>query len=397
MPIFIDADFNVIDGGRRAKGAAALKWKSVPVRVCTDLSYEQKRQLALDLNLHRRQVSKEQVEALAVRLRQDGFSYREIGLQLGISHETARKYIENATVNNLTLNLPKQVKGRDGKIRQAKVERKRHPSIDARNLTEAHKIVETCKSIGVGQLPAKTINLKHLARLERTQRAAQRRKEQYTDLSLGTSTLLLGDFRERGQEIASDSIDMIFTDPPYDKDSLSLWNDLGQLAKRVLKPGGMLLSYSGIMYLPTVHQILGQHLDYLWTFAIHHTGGGNILTWLSLRQEWKPVLSYYKPPLRKHWNMFADMVSGGKNKDNHPWEQAESEAQHYIKALCPPNGTLLDPMMGSGTTLVAAHNLNMGIQATGIEIDGAAYGTAQDRVKQAQDKGAGVDIARETA
>ena len=41
------------------------------------------------------------------------------------------------------------------------------------------------------------------------------------------------------------SIDLIFTDPPYNGDSLLLYKDLARLADRVLKPGGSLITYFG--------------------------------------------------------------------------------------------------------------------------------------------------------
>ena len=80
------------------------------------------------------------------------------------------------------------------------------------------------------------------------------------------------------------------------------------------------------------------------------------------------------------------MVTGGQSKDNHDWEQAVDEAAHYIKALCPKNGTLLDPMMGSGTSLVAGLISNLGLKCIGIEIDKATYAIAQERIKKTLDE-----------
>ena len=54
--------------------------------------------------------------------------------------------------------------------------------------------------------------------------------------------LVYGDFIEQSQkEIPDSSIDLIFTDPPYGKEYLSLYQELAKLAVRVLKPGGSLV------------------------------------------------------------------------------------------------------------------------------------------------------------
>ena len=57
--------------------------------------------------------------------------------------------------------------------------------------------------------------------------------------------LILGDFREKGKEIEDNSIDLIFTDPPYSEQYLYLYEDLARLAVRVLKPGGSLIFLLG--------------------------------------------------------------------------------------------------------------------------------------------------------
>ncbi|MHC4232193.1 MAG: DNA methyltransferase, partial [Planctomycetota bacterium] len=103
---------------------------------------------------------------------------------------------------------------------------------------------------------------------------------------------------------------------------------------------------------------------------------------VQIHQAWKPVLVYYKPPLRKYWHPFMDMVSGGQEKEHHIYEQSVAEAVHYIKAICPVNGVLLDPMMGSGTTIVAGLHADLGLTCIGCEIDKAAYSDAEQRVKE---------------
>ena len=55
--------------------------------------------------------------------------------------------------------------------------------------------------------------------------------------------LLEGDFREMSKIIANDSIDLIFTDPPYKDENIWMYEPLGEIAARVLKIGGSLICY----------------------------------------------------------------------------------------------------------------------------------------------------------
>ena len=192
--------------------------------------------------------------------------------------------------------------------------------------------------------------------------------------------LLVGDFRTVGLHVPESSVDLIFTDPPYDEAASALFDDLAQFAARVLKPGGILLTYSGQLHLPQIYAAMGQHLQYMWTCAIGHGGGPTWFRKWHLLNQWKPILMYGKPPIKTWWlNSFADYVIGGKEKADHEWQQALGEALHYIQDVCPPGGVVCDPFLGSGTTLVAAKRL--GMQYIGIEKDAATAARAKSRVE----------------
>jgi site-specific DNA-methyltransferase (adenine-specific) len=381
VPIAVDENRNIIDGKHRLISAYILGIKDVPFKIFPNLTDDDKYMIATGLNVYRRHLSKAERDERIIKLRQEGKSYTQIGEALGISDETVRREVVKATATNVGVQLPTMIIGKDGKQRLASIERKKSPSINVSSVAEANRAVQACLAAGEA-IPNKAIDLKRLERIGRQTKTNELRQQHCDDARTGTATLLVGDFKERAKEIADESVDVILTDPSYAKEDLPIWNDLGELAKRVLKPSGILLSYSGNLYLPQIFEMLGQNLEYLWMFAIYHSNGNKLIPSVNVHQAWKPVLAYVKPPKNKYWRPFADMVSGGKEKEHHDWQQAVDEAKYYLSHLCPPNAVVLDPMMGSGTVVLAA--MQLGFNATGIEIDPAAYATAQERIKQAE-------------
>jgi len=193
--------------------------------------------------------------------------------------------------------------------------------------------------------------------------------------------LLHTDFRSSGHGTVSDaSVDLLFTDPPYHGEHLHLWSDLASFAARVLKPGGVLLAYSGQVFLPDVLNRLMEHLDYCWLLGIQHTGG-HIQIWKhTLWNDWKPLVMFSKGiPTNHEW--FMDLYRGDKgDKDAHEWSQGEGEAAYFIEKLTKPGQFVLDPMCGSGTILRAAQKL--GRHSLGMEVDEDRYTVALASMKE---------------
>jgi hypothetical protein len=208
--------------------------------------------------------------------------------------------------------------------------------------------------------------------------------EQAKSISLpDTMRILHTDFRDAGFQFSDSSVDMIFTDPPYHDEHLDLWNDLGAFAARVLKPGGILLSYSGQLFLPQVLSSLEEHLDYCWLIGIAHSKG-HIQIWKhTLWNDWKPIVMFSKgKPVEHDW--FMDLYRGDKgDKEAHEWSQGEGEAAYFIEKLTKPGQLVVDPLCGSGTILHAAHKLKR--RTCGMEIDEARYNVALGNMKDLQE------------
>ena len=191
-------------------------------------------------------------------------------------------------------------------------------------------------------------------------------------------TLLLGDFVEKSKEIPASSVQLILTDPPYGEDFLDKWDSLAEVAERLLVPSGYLITYSGQIHLPTVIAKLCTKLEYFWTVCLE-LKERNLVNSRSVYNKWKPLLIFYKPPLLLQSDYLEDLIVGtGKEKEYHDWQQSEAEISGLIELFCPPNGVVLDPLAGAGTTLKVASTLNR--KCIGIEINPTTFENMKRRL-----------------
>lgn len=179
-------------------------------------------------------------------------------------------------------------------------------------------------------------------------------------------------------DLEPDSVDLMFTDPPYPAEFVPLWSDLGALAAKGLKPGGLLVAYSGQMFLPDAMSRLAAHLDYWWMYAITHVGAFFQLRVRHTQVGWKPILVYRKPGggLPPWAN---DIVTDGmREKSGHDWQQSEAEAAYWIEKLTDRGGLVVDPFLGSGTTAAVARRL--GRRFVGCDVDPLAVSRTKERL-----------------
>jgi len=85
---------------------------------------------------------------------------------------------------------------------------------------------------------------------------------------LGHETVLAGSGEEALDALRTQHIDLIVTDPPYPAKFAPLWVDLGQMAMRLLRPGGILLALCGkIELLDRMDKLAGCGLHYGWMYV----------------------------------------------------------------------------------------------------------------------------------
>lgn len=179
------------------------------------------------------------------------------------------------------------------------------------------------------------------------------------------------------------SVDWIITDPPYPREFLDVYEELGQVAAHVLKPGGSLICMIGQSYLPDIVSHISKHLKYHWTLAYLTPGGqATQLFPRKVNTFWKPVLWFINGEYDGEW--IGD-VSRSKPNDNdkrfHEWGQSESGMRDLMSRFVRPGQTVLDPFMGAGTTGVIA--LELGAKFIGFDPDENSYNEALVRLSDA--------------
>ena len=183
------------------------------------------------------------------------------------------------------------------------------------------------------------------------------------------------------EDIADASIDAIVTDPPYSQDAIPLFEALGALAARVLKPGGSLLVLCGQLYFPTYIEILSRFVEYHWTCAVFLPGGQAVQIFpRQVNAFWKPVLWFTNGPKESiGWNSDVWHTTANNNdKTHHPWGQSEELMTPMVERASLPGETVLDPFLGGGTTGVICRRL--GRVFIGIEQDEAIARAAMHRI-----------------
>jgi 16S rRNA G966 N2-methylase RsmD len=173
---------------------------------------------------------------------------------------------------------------------------------------------------------------------------------------------------------------LIFTDPPYDAKSIPLYGELAKLASRVLKEDGSLLTYAGHYALPQIFDAMkNSGLTYWWMIPVIHAGPLARVFPKQVVVTCKPLLWFVKGTKLRTPDFIRDSIhSEVTDKTPHDWAQSVIEAEYIISKRTIENDVVLDPMMGSGTTGIAALNLKR--KFIGIEIDEESFRTAQARI-----------------
>ena len=218
--------------------------------------------------------------------------------------------------------------------------------------TECDTTKEVWKKVASGKLKVD----KGYNQIKRFQRTKEAEKFVNTSLkSLSPSEIFdlqFGDMKTLGENISDNSIDLIFTDPPYNEASLSLYADLAILAERVLKPGASLITFVGHYAIFKINDLIraNSNLVYHWQIIVKHNGSKNRIHARHIWPYYKPLLWYFKPNIDGNLTIYQDVAdlieSKAVSKDSHKWEQSTIEAEHMIKPLTVEGNLMLRSVYG---------------------------------------------------
>jgi DNA modification methylase len=148
-------------------------------------------------------------------------------------------------------------------------------------------------------------------------------------------------------------------------------------AKRVLKPGGLFVTYSGQFHLPEVLRRLGEHLTYRWTMASMWNGDSNMIHPLQITSQWKPILVFSKGRWneKKRWSDVS--LVREKDKSLHDWQQHESEVEMLVNDFSKASNLICDPLAGSFTSAIASRRNGRKFVGCDVEAESVEIGQAR--------------------
>lgn len=188
-----------------------------------------------------------------------------------------------------------------------------------------------------------------------------------------------GDCRDILPQLESDSVDLCITDPPYgfrkagwDDEFPLFWTD--DCARVTRHAMAIMPGINNLLSIP--HQL--PPFEYRWMLSIHLTNG--MTRGLMGFGNWIPVLVYARPGetlYQPQQDATAVPIQG--TMPDHP-SPKPLRAMTWLVSRFKDGGSILDPFMGSGTTLEAAKRL--GRKAIGIELEERYCEIAAQRLSQ---------------
>jgi site-specific DNA-methyltransferase (adenine-specific) len=230
--------------------------------------------------------------------------------------------------------------------------------------------------------------------------------------------LMQGDCLEKMKEIPDGSVDMVLADPPFgitacEWDSIIPLEPMWKQLKRVIKPNGAIVMTASQPFTTTLISSNMKMFKYCWVYK-KPQGVDPFMAKIRPLNDIEDVVVFgkkkitYNPQMTKgdaytvvrdrtprhnelNDTIFTEtktvntgtrlpkrVIEFKQERGLHPTQKPVALMEYLIKTYTNQSETVLDFTMGSGSTGVAAVNLNR--QFIGIELDEEYFKIAQDRI-----------------
>lgn len=232
--------------------------------------------------------------------------------------------------------------------------------------------------------------------------------------------LMQGDCLERMKEIESGSVDMILTDPPYGTtmckwDSVIDLEPMWEQLRRIIKPNGAIVLHGSQPFTSVLISSNLKGYKHQWVWSKNNSAGfatakirpfaicEDILVFSGNNKKVNYYPEMVKGKMRKKGGYSSsdnygikptskmcdqyypknliEISNASQKGKQHPTQKPVALMEYLIKTYTNENETVLDFTMGSGSTGVAAKNLNRSF--IGIELDENYFKIAQERIESA--------------
>lgn len=194
------------------------------------------------------------------------------------------------------------------------------------------------------------------------------------------NTILTGNARELAAEVADESVDLIFTDPVYERPEDYLW--LAQTAMRVLKPNRACLAWTSSIRADSSKSLMELagltwqcNLNYVIpakACALHHYG---VFLWNT------QCLYFAKGHFKASPYIPDTFISQLPPQNGFAWQKNLGVIERWMESLSKPDDVVFDPFTGTGSVPIVCQRL--GRRYIAFEVNPERAEDARQRVAMA--------------
>lgn len=194
------------------------------------------------------------------------------------------------------------------------------------------------------------------------------------------SGIYTGDARDLAPALPDASVDLIFTDPVYDRLDDYRW--LAETAARVLKPEGACLCWCSNIQQYAVQPAMAAHLRFVAPLRQTYVGKPHRLIAYNLFVWTTPCLWFDRGHSYPRQRTIDTIITHGPPKGAHPWNKNPESVMRWLWDFTDTESVVWDPFTGGGTVPVVCKQL--GRRYLAFEIDPDTAASARERVRHAQ-------------